>query len=254
MKYSVELKIAMDAALAAGKYLGEQTSALIVDQSGRDIKLANDRMSEEIILDRLSKTGIPVLSEESGFKGINREDGLRWIVDPLDGSANYERGMKELSCVSIALWQDENPLIGIVNRYFTGEIYYGVVGEGAFLNEHKITVSDKRQIGQAVLATGFPVKRSYEDKSLQQFVKTVRAAKKIRMLGSAALMGTLVATGKIDAYIEEGIFLWDIAGAVAIAKAAGGFANVEMMGNNQCLCEIFNNEYLYFDYKKNDLG
>ena len=129
-----------------------------------------------------------------------------------------------------------------------GELFSGVVDAGAWLNEDSVHTSDVADLSNAILATGFPVRRSYDDSSLDTFIKSVQHFKKIRMLGAAAIMGTFVACGRIDTYIEEDIMLWDIAGATAIVKAAGGAYSIEKHDDNKVICSLFANDKLKTSY------
>lgn len=267
--YEQELEWAKEAAKAAGDFLRERKKMHVNAADGKDIKLSSDINSEKIILDLLHKTGIPILSEESkeskeseenaeseksGRMGMPEdENGRLWIVDPLDGTANYWKGMQELSCVSVALMENDQPVLGVVYRFAVDELYYGAVGAGAFLNDKPIHTSGVSQTGQAVAAAGFPVHRDYDDKSLAVFIRQVQKFKKIRMLGTAAVMGAFVAAGKIDAYMEEGIMLWDVAGAAALVLAAGGKARIDRLKDEQCICQLFANQELMEDYDAESL-
>ena len=197
-------------------------------------------------MDILEKSSIPVLSEEYGFKG--QEGDRCWIVDPLDGTINYFKGLDDLACVSIALWKKGKPVLGVVYRFMKNELFYGAEGEGAFLNGNPIEPSAVRKSAQAVMATGFPVKRSYDTESLSRFVRQIQRYKKVRMLGAAALMGTFVACGRLDAYFEDEIMLWDVAGAVAIVNAAGGATSLKLLSDNKCLCRCFATKELMEEY------
>ena len=248
------LKLAKTAAVQAGKQLEALKNRDTVSSEGKDIKLYADKMSEEIIIDQflMRNTEYDILSEERGL--IQRSNGKRtWIVDPLDGSANFFRGLDELCCISIALWDGDTPLLGAVYRFGCGEMYSGIVGKGAWKNDREIATSGTVSVSQAVLATGFPVFRDYSDESLKAFVTDIQRFKKVRMLGAAALMGSLVAEGKMDAYMEDGIMLWDIAASVAIAKAAGAVVPDHICfpknDDYRCLCRIFANRQLAEDYK-----
>ena len=255
MKYESELKIARDASELAAEYLRSQFRGTIESAIGKDIKLINDKKSEAIIIEKLGVTGIPILSEESGLSTEEfKNNGLIWIVDPLDGSANYMKGMRDLTCVSIALWEGNKPILGVINRFEKNEIFWGTVGDAAFLNDEKIKTSDVCILEDAILSTGFPLKRSYSEKALGCFIRSVQRFKKIRMLGAAALMGAFVACGRVDAYTEENIMLWDIAAASAIVSAAGGYVNIEGIGDQQCLCELFSNEKLYSENSSSGLS
>lgn len=244
--WTKELELAKKAAKAAGTYLKRREDIRIDDQEGKDLKLSSDKRSESIIFSFLEESGIPILSEEYGLKGTKGE--RYWIVDPLDGTVNYFKGMDDFSCVSIALWEDKQPVMGVVYRFQAEEFFYGMQGDGAYLNGERITPSEIRTTSQAVMAGGFPVKRAYDSVSLERFVQKVQKFKKVRMLGAAALMGTFVACGRLDAYFEEGIMLWDIAAAAAIVRAAGGTVYLKMLGGNKCSCQCFATQELMEDY------
>lgn len=244
--WNKELELAKTAAKTAGEFLKKREGIRVDALEGKDIKLSSDKMSEKIIMDILEESGIPVLSEEFGFRG---EEGEKcWIVDPLDGTINYFKGLDEFACVSVALWVKDRPVLGAVYRFMKDELFYGAEGEGAFLNGNFIQPSDVKETGQAVMATGFPVKRSYDTESLSRFVKQVQCFKKVRMLGAAAIMGTFVSCGRLDAYFEDEIMLWDVAGAAAIVKAAGGAVSLELLKDNKCLCKCFATQELMEDY------
>ena len=99
--YEQELKLAITAAKAAGSFLRERKDIHIDKLEGKDIKLSSDKQSEQIIFNILEESRIPILSEEAGFVGIEGE--FCWIVDPIDGTINYFKGLDDFSCVSIAL-------------------------------------------------------------------------------------------------------------------------------------------------------
>lgn len=245
--YKKELQLAKQAALEAGKFLRNKEGIHIDSFEGKDIKLSSDKLSEQIIINILKETQIPILSEECGCIGESKSEYL-WIIDPLDGTANYWKGLDELSCVSVALWKNNEPILGVVYRFVADELYYGVVGQGAFLNEKPIATALVEETSKAVVATGFPVYRDYSDAGLMKFIKQVQSFKKVRMLGAAAIMGTFVAEGRVDAYMEESIMLWDIAGSSAIVKAAGGTIQIERLSDYKCVCRLFANNILMEDY------
>lgn len=244
--YQTELALAVRAVREAARPLKSRANLRVDALVGKDIKLSADKESEKIILEHLACSSLPVLSEECGFVGQQRD--LYWIVDPIDGTLNYYRGMDELSCISVALWKDDEPLLGVVYRFFKDELFVGVLGEGAWLNDTPIHPSSIASISEAVMATGFPVKRSYEADSLQRFIAQVQGFKKVRMLGAAALMAVFVATGRIDAYFEEEIMLWDIAAAAAIVRAAGGTVEIEPLADYKCVCRCFATHALMEEY------
>jgi myo-inositol-1(or 4)-monophosphatase len=226
MNHRIELEGAIEAARLAGVYLNaaRQGEIRVLSAVGRNIKLQADRESESIILDALRAVAPhPVLAEESGEHDAPGE-GAYWVVDPLDGSANFARGVP-LCCVAIALMHGEKPLLGVVHDFNRDETLCGVVGEGAWLGGAKgapIAVASTTDTGQAILATGFPVGRDLSDAALAEFYRQARAFKKVRMIGTAALALAYVARGWVDAYGEDGIMLWDVAAGVALVEAAGG--------------------------------
>lgn len=191
----------------------------------RDVKVGADHMIEESIICVLSEcSDFPIFSEERGFldgRGRGPYDGYRWIIDPLDGSLNFSRGIP-LCCVSIGLWKEAEPVLGVVYDFSRDETFTGIVGNGAWLNGAAITVSGTVEKSKAVLCTGFPVSTAFSTEALLGFVQNIRDFKKVRLFGSAALSLSYVACGRADYYQENDIKLWDVAAGIALVKAAGG--------------------------------
>ena len=218
------LELAKNAVYKAGSTLIEQQNlARQVHQSeARDVKIKGDLLSETIIVESLQlNSSFPILSEEAGIIGkIDREQYL-WIVDPIDGSLNYSNGIP-FFCISVALWKGNEPILGVIFDFFRNELFSGIIGEGAWLNETAIKTSKIKKKKEAILCTGFPIRTDFSDEGITKFVKQMQAYKKIRLLGSAALSLAYVACGRVDAYMEENIMLWDVGAGCAIVKAAGG--------------------------------
>jgi len=232
MSWEKELKIAKSAALTAGHYLysNRYQKQQINDSVRRDVKLQIDKESESIITDiLLSSDSYPILAEESGMTGVASETSPVWVVDPLDGTLNYSKGM-DLCCVSIALYNGLTPILGVIYDFNRNELFSGIVGNGAECNGQPIHPSRISKASDAVLFTGFPVNRNFNEKALNEFTKKVQGFKKLRLLGSAALSLTCVACGKADAYMEEDIMLWDIAAGMAIASAANCWTHIHKTG------------------------
>lgn len=217
------LSVAKEAAIKAGDFLlkpGKNKTGINLEK-GRDIKIQADLESERIILDILTKNSrVSILSEEYGVID-GEKNGVSWIVDPLDGSFNYARGIP-LSCVSIGLWQENNPVLGVIYDFNRGELFSGIVGEKACLNKKEVTVSRASGKKNAVICTGFPISTDFSSKGILEFVKNVREYKKIRLLGTAALCCAYVSCGRADIYMEKDIRIWDVAAGIALIKAAGG--------------------------------
>jgi len=218
------LSIAEEAAVAAGKYLsGYKKDDILVDsEQGKDIKISADRDSEKIIIDILqAKSGFPILSEEKGSIGDTESSPMRWVVDPLDGSLNFLRGIPTC-CVSVGLCRENKPLLGAIYDFNREELFTGITEVEAWLNGNTITVSQVDIEYKAILFTGFPVSADFSPDALRKYVEQIRTFKKLRWIGSAALSLAYVAAGRADAYLEKGIMFWDIAAGMAVVSGAGG--------------------------------
>jgi myo-inositol-1(or 4)-monophosphatase len=223
MKLQQYLEIAESAATAAGARLRNIDRKLVLDRSGRDVKHLADITSEKLIVETLSSASkFSILSEEGGEFGPQTPENYIWVVDPLDGTVNFSQDIK-FACISIALWREDNPVLGVVYDFNHEELFSGIVGRGAWCNNLKIDASSVKNPAKAVLATGFPVARDFSSDALKKFMQQIKAFKKIRLLGSAALSLAYVACGRCDAYTEEDIMFWDAAAGIALVKSAGGF-------------------------------
>lgn len=220
------LELAEKAALTAGKFLVDlkKSEIEILNNYGRDIKLKADFESEGKIV-KILKSGsdFQILTEERGKLNNNsgEDNNYKWIVDPLDGSFNYSRNIPQC-CVSVALFRDDKPFMGVVYDFNRGELFKGVVGEGAWLNNKTIRTNKITDIAKSVLATGFPVSLNFSEDSLHGYISNFKNFKKIRMMGSAALSLSYVSCGRFDIYSENKIKIWDVAAGLALVSAAGG--------------------------------
>ncbi|MFP6615598.1 MAG: inositol monophosphatase family protein [Candidatus Hydrogenedentota bacterium] len=228
MKWEAELKLALTAAEAGGAILRDAMTRTktVLSAEGKDIKLQADRDSEGAIIDALASSGFPVLAEESGEHGETGTDGAMWVIDPLDGTMNFNRGIP-ICCVSIGLVEKGEPVLGVIYDFNHENWYTGIVGEGAWLNDEPMTVSDVSDKSQAILSTGLPVNRDYSGGALEAFADQAQQFKKIRCFGSAAMSLTFVASGCVDAYTEDDIMLWDVAAGAALVEVAGGYVSLE---------------------------
>lgn len=219
------LVIAREAALTAGEFLSgyKQSNILVESKKGKDIKISADRESEKITIDSLrSKSDFAILSEERGLIESDAEDDtLKWIIDPLDGSLNFFRGIS-VCCVSIGLWDGNTPLLGTIYDFKRKELFTGIAGVGAWLDENRVTVSKINTGQDAILFTGFPANTDFTSEALKRYIEQVQVFKKVRLMGSAALSLAYVAAGRADAYFERDIMIWDVAAGLAILSGAGG--------------------------------
>lgn len=235
-----DIRIMINAARAAGRSLKTNRHRwnIVTADMAHDVKLQADREAESIIIKILqSKTDYPILTEETGDIAGDGGNGLRWIIDPLDGTVNYSTGIP-LSAVSIGLWRKNNPVYGVIYDFWRNELFEGGPATGSFLDKKPIQISGTTKPEQAILTTGFPSGDDFNEKSLRRFIESVKKFKKIRLIGSAALSLAYVACGRVDAYVEEGIMLWDVAAGAAIIKGAGGKAKISSIPGKTNLCSI----------------
>ena len=228
-----EIQTAKDAAKAAGKLLDVNKKDLnqSIYSSDTDIKLKADVEAENLIKSILSKrSDFPILAEESG-KSENKLEKTFWVVDPLDGTANYTRDIP-LCCVSIALMHNMEPVIGVVYDFNNNNLYEGSFDGEAKLNESIIKVSDVNEPKEGILVTGLPNNTDYSDSALLKMVKDFQEWRKVRMIGSAAIASCYIASAKADVYKEFGTYLWDVAAGAAIVNAAGGKAEITNFRDN----------------------
>ena len=238
------LEIAKSAALKGGKYLLENQGKelKILFNQGRDIKLQLDIDTEQLIKDSLkSQSTFSILGEETGL--TNDVGEFYWVVDPLDGTSNFLRDIP-ISCVSIALMQDLQPILGVIYDFNHDDLYFGHLESKAFVNQVEIIVSDYSEKSKSTLVTGIPARTNYSDNEFKKMIDDFQQWKKVRMIGSAAMASIYVAAGKADTYKENGIFLWDIAAGAAIVNAAGGVASITNIQTDYRVDAIFTNQHL----------
>ncbi|RHX91195.1 inositol phosphatase [Leptospira yasudae] len=222
------LRIAESIAYEAGQKLRKRShsSKLIHTSDIHDVKIGADLEAERKIIKGLCKNfDFPILSEESGEMSesifARSDTEFKWIVDPLDGSLNYAKGIPFCG-ISIGLWNAENAVLGVVYDIFRDDLYSGIVESAAWKNRKKIRVSALNLKSESVLCTGIPIKDNFSKKNLSSFVSGFQHYKKVRLLGSASLSLCMVASGAAEVYQENNIQLWDVAGGIPIVLAAGG--------------------------------
>lgn len=144
-----------------------------------------------------------------------------WVVDPLDGTANYVHDVPAY-CVSIGLWAEGRPVVGVVHDPRLNETFTAAVGLGAFLNGQRLRVSTVATVGGAMLATGFPADHTRQGRNLAAWATIAGHAQTLRRNGSTALNLAYVAAGRYDGYWAFDNYAWDVlAGAVLVAEAGG---------------------------------
>jgi len=188
----------------------------------KEIKSNLDKILEEEIISGLLSLNIPILSEEAGYINIDKDSEYLFIVDPLDGTFNFTRGLGPYA-ISVALWSKNKPIFGVVYNLLSHELIWGSSEIGSYCNDKKIQVSDVNEVGLAVLWTGFPVRYNFSDIGQEaDFWNVMQSYSKIRMLGSATISLINVAKGSADVYAEKDIMIWDVAAGIPIVEGAGG--------------------------------
>jgi myo-inositol-1(or 4)-monophosphatase len=227
------LKATVDAAKAAGALMKKNfhSAKKINEITQHDIKLELDVRCQKLIEQKLAATfpEIPVLGEE-GETGETQGE-RRWVVDPIDGTVNFAYGIPH-ACVSIALQERVSrgavtpdgyvTVLGVVYDPFVDELWTATLGGKARLNGRIISVSNRRKLEEAIVTVGFAKYSHTLNQMLPVLNELVHRVRKIRIMGSAALSLTYVASGRMDAYLEPGVRLWDIAAGGLIVECAGG--------------------------------
>lgn len=145
-----------------------------------------------------------------------------WILDPVDGTANLIHDLR-LSAISLALYDGEDIVFGVVSNPFTGETFYAAKGEGSYLNGRPIRVSETKKMENAIISTGTsPYRRDLADENFAIFRRIFDACSDIRRFGSAAIDLAYVACGRLDGYVERDLKPWDFAAGVLLVQEAGG--------------------------------
>ena len=228
MQGSANLNLMIKAARKAGRSLVKdfrEVENLQVSTKGPgDFVSKADREAERIIKEELrgARPSYGWLGEETG-EDAGEDPTRRWIVDPLDGTTNFLHGLPHWA-VSIALEHKGEVVAGVIFDAAKDELYYAEKGLGAFMNESRLRVSGRRNMSEALFATGVPFGgRSTLPATLQDLARLMPVCAGVRRFGSAALDLAYVASGRYDGYWERGINAWDMAAGLILVKEAGGF-------------------------------
>lgn len=227
MDYKLYLDKAVELALAAGKaqlsYFRNPNLKSETKLNNFDIVTEADKASEKIIIGGI-RDSFPehsILSEESGSDG-NNDAEWRWVIDPLDGTTNFNQGLPIFS-VSIALQRNGETVVGVVYAPYLNEMFTAVKGEGSYLNGKRLKVNRKYDLSTMVVSTGMPYDRDRNpDNNLDNISRVSLKVRGVRRYGSAAIDLCYTAAGYFDAYWELNLHLWDIAaGALVLSEAHG---------------------------------
>jgi myo-inositol-1(or 4)-monophosphatase len=217
------LDFAIELARAAGDVLKHYMTRekQVALKSRANLVTVADKESEALVIRRIRERypNHAILAEESGASG---EGEGKWIIDPLDGTTNFAH-QYPFFCVSIAFEQRGEILCGAVYDPVRDEMFTGARGEGAFLNQQRIRVSDVEKLGSGLLLTGFPYGvREKIRLAMSQFQAFIIESQAVRRGGSAALDLCYLAMGRCDGFWELDLHAWDTAAGRVIVEEAGG--------------------------------
>ena len=214
---SPNLNIMIKACEKASKVIirdfGEIENLQVAKKGPRDFVTKTDKRVEEILIGELtkSKKNYSFLTEESG-KIVNSDKDKRWIIDPIDGTTNFLHGIPHFA-ISIALEIDNEIKCALINDPIKNEIFFAEKNNGAFYNNHRIRVSNKRDIEDCLFSSN------------QDGLKIIYPSLNMRSTGCSALDLAYVGSGRLDGFFHNKINLWDIAAGILIITEAGGTTN-----------------------------
>ena len=224
------LNVMANAALKAARGLlrdcGEVVQLQVSVKGPGEFVSTADLKAERTLKAELSRAhpGYGLLFEETGAAaGADRRH--RWIVDPLDGTTNFLHGIPHFA-ISIALERDGEVVAGIVYEPTRDEMFSAEKGLGAFVNDRRLRVSARRQLGEAVIGTGMPYRTHGDGRAYLETLAAVMAATSgVRRMGAGALDLAYVAAGRYDGFWESGLKPWDIAAGILLVREAGGYVS-----------------------------
>ncbi len=236
---SPALNVMIAAARKAGRKLirdfGEIENLQISLKGPADFVTVADQRTERILIEELSRArpGYNFLVEESGVvEGPDKTH--RFIIDPLDGTTNFLHGIPHFA-ISIALEREGQFVSAVVFNPVTDEMYVAEKGHGAYLNDKRLRVSARKQMKEALFATGIPfLGREGHERFLKELQAVMALTSGVRRFGSAALDLAYVAAGRYDGFWERGLKAWDVAAGILLVREAGGIVS-DLDGNQAML-------------------
>lgn len=214
------LQFAADLAQEAGKVI-LKSSKESKEKSQFDIQAQADVNAESFIIKSI-RENFPthsILAEESGAQ--NAESSFKWVIDPLDGTINYAKGLDEYA-VSIALVENGEPIIGVIFAPEQNKLYTAEKGGGAFLNSQKITVSNPDDLLHTVGGLDMTSNVSKRFELFDIAKKLASEVRHLRIFGSSALHLAKVSEGKLDFYFKNKCNYWDVCAGILLVREAGG--------------------------------
>jgi myo-inositol-1(or 4)-monophosphatase len=226
---------ALKAARALKRDFGEVEQLQVSVKGPSDFVSTADLNAERTLKTELmrARPGYGLLLEEGGATE-GTDPHHRWIVDPLDGTTNFLHGIPHFA-ISIALERDGEIVAGIVYDPTRDEMFWAEKGVGAYVNEHRLRVSARRSLGDAVIGTGIPFRgRGDHPSYLATLGAVMGATAGVRRLGAAALDLAYVAAGRYDGFWEFGLSAWDLAAGILLIREAGGYVS-DLAGGHDML-------------------
>ena len=199
-----------------------------------DFVSSADKRTEKIVIEELQRAHpeYGIITEEAGI--INKSNiKNRWIIDPIDGTMNFLNGVPQFA-ISIGYEEDGEIKCGVIFNPIMNEMFCAEKGNGAYLNNSRIRVSNKKNLKDALLVTGGPKTTSkIKEKIFSEYINVSNNVSNVRKFGSAALDMAYVACGRFDGYWQRELNYWDIAAGIVILKEAGGFVDFFEEDSNQ---------------------
>jgi myo-inositol-1(or 4)-monophosphatase len=222
-----ELGFAQDLARAAGELLLSRFDLPreISRKGAFDIVSDADRSAEDLILRALERE-FPADASLSEERGAQSSSVRRWIIDPLDGTKNYVRGVPHFA-VAIALEDDQGARLAVTHDPVRGETFSAARDQGSFRNGRRVTVSDTRDLASSIIASASPSSRRWNDLAREAWNRSAAAAQGLRRTGCSSLDLAYVACGRFDAAWDFALGEWDTAGGILLVREAGGVARRE---------------------------
>ena len=235
------LALALETAREAGQLVVSMRASGVAvadtKSSPIDIVTEADRACEDLIRERLLGR-----RPDDGFLGEEGDDivgtsGVRWIVDPIDGTVNYLYGLPHYA-VSIAAARDDEVVAGVVLSPRAGLEYAATRGGGATCNGEPLHVRPTPALDQTLVATGFGYETEVRTRQAQAMARMLPQVRDIRRQGSCALDLCAVAAGQVDAYVEEGPHTWDYAAGGLVARESGAIVEIwtSVVGHDLVVC------------------